>query len=163
MVRSLGRGRALIFLESVSPISMVRSQGVRHALTDRSKRMPGVRVAFDLSRPPAGDPPSLRQRQRPANGAFGKPQSPFQRISNPRTRREANTRRFPSRFRIAPTHCSLYIGFKTRVSITSGFSLDAQFDPSTARDQLLENAWNDWLIDRCAELLADVATGFAHP
>ena len=58
-----------------------------------------------------------------------------------------------------PSPCSLFIGFKTRVSISSGFSLDAQFDPSTARDQLIKNDWNNWLIDRCADLLADVATG----
>ena len=54
---------------------------------------------------------------------------------------------------------ALYIGFKTRVSVTLGLSLDAQFDPSTARDQLIQNDWNNWLIDRCADLLSHVATG----
>ena len=56
-----------------------------------------------------------------------------------------------------PSQGSLYIGFKTRVSVTLGFSLDAQFDPSTARDQLIKNDWNNWLIDRCGDLLRNVA------
>lgn len=56
-----------------------------------------------------------------------------------------------------PSQGSLYIGFKTRISLAMGLSLDAQFDPSTARDQLIENNWNNWLIDRCADVLADIA------
>ena len=56
-----------------------------------------------------------------------------------------------------PSQGGLYIGFKTRVSVTLGLSLDAQFDPSTARDQLIQNDWNNWLIDRCGDLLRDVA------
>lgn len=51
----------------------------------------------------------------------------------------------------------LYIGFKTRVPVTLGLSLDAQFDPSTARDQLIQNDWNNYLIDRSGDLLRDVA------
>lgn len=54
---------------------------------------------------------------------------------------------------------TLYIGFKTLVPVGLTFSLDGQFDPSTARDGAIENAWNNWLIDRCADLVADVATG----
>ena len=54
---------------------------------------------------------------------------------------------------------SIYIGLKTRVSAALSLSLDAQFDPSTAREQLIENDWNNWLIDRCADLLGDVASG----
>ncbi len=54
---------------------------------------------------------------------------------------------------------SLYIGFKTRVSATLPFSLDAQFDPSTAREAVIQNPWNEWLIDRCADLLSDIAVG----
>ena len=58
-----------------------------------------------------------------------------------------------------PSICGLYIGFKTRVSVTLCLSLDAQFDPSTARDQLIQNEWNNWLIDCCADLLRDIAVG----
>ena len=58
-----------------------------------------------------------------------------------------------------PSQGSLYIGFKTRVPVTLNLSLDAQFDPSTAREELIENDWNNWLIDCCADVLGDVATG----
>lgn len=58
-----------------------------------------------------------------------------------------------------PTHNSLYIGFKTRVPVSLTFSLDAQFDPSTAREELIENNWNNWLIERCADVLADITKG----
>lgn len=52
----------------------------------------------------------------------------------------------------------LYIGFKTRVPVDLSFSIDAQFDPSTAREALIENAWNHWLVQRCGDLLAEIAS-----
>ena len=58
-----------------------------------------------------------------------------------------------------PSRGSLYIGLKTRVPVALNLSLDAQFDPSTAREKLIQNDWNNWLIDRCADLLGDVAAG----
>jgi len=58
-----------------------------------------------------------------------------------------------------PSRGSLYIGFKTRVPVALNLSLDAHFDPSTAREGLIENNWNNWLVDRCTDLLADVAAG----
>lgn len=54
---------------------------------------------------------------------------------------------------------SLYIGFKTRIALNLPFSLDAQFDPSTAREVLIENTWNNWLIERCGEVLGEIAHG----
>jgi hypothetical protein len=54
---------------------------------------------------------------------------------------------------------TLYIGFKTLVPVGLTFSLDGQFDPSTAREGAIENPWNNWLIDCCADLVTDVATG----
>ncbi|MDK9706387.1 MAG: DUF3883 domain-containing protein [Desulforhopalus sp.] len=53
----------------------------------------------------------------------------------------------------------LFIGFRTQVSISLPFSLDAQFDPSTSREALIENPWNDWLIDRSSEVVANIAAG----
>jgi hypothetical protein len=38
----------------------------------------------------------------------------------------------------------LFIGFRTRIPVTTPFSIDAQFDPSTAREGLIDNAWNKW-------------------
>jgi Domain of unknown function (DUF3883) len=52
---------------------------------------------------------------------------------------------------------SLYIGFKTRVAVDLPFSLDAQFDPSTTREALIESTWNNWLIERCGEVLGEIA------
>ena len=37
------------------------------------------------------------------------------------------------------------------------FSLDGQFDPSTAREGVIQNDWNEWLIARCGEVVGDVA------
>lgn len=62
-----------------------------------------------------------------------------------------------------PVHGTLYVGFKTLVPVGLTFSLDGQFDPSTAREAVIENPWNAWLIERCADVVADVATGLlAH-
>lgn len=54
---------------------------------------------------------------------------------------------------------SLYIGFKTRVAVDLSFSLDAQFDPSTTREALIESKWNNWLIERCGDVLSEIAYG----
>lgn len=54
---------------------------------------------------------------------------------------------------------SLYIGFKTRVAVNLSFSLDAQFDPSTTRETLIESKWNNWLIERCGDVLGEIAHG----
>lgn len=54
---------------------------------------------------------------------------------------------------------SLYIGFKTRVVVDLSFSLDAQFDPSTTREALIESKWNNWLIERCGDVLSEIAYG----
>ncbi|MCW0232560.1 MAG: DUF3883 domain-containing protein [Ferrovibrio sp.] len=54
---------------------------------------------------------------------------------------------------------SLYIGFKTRVPVDLSFSLDAQFDPSTTREALIESTWNNWLIERCGDVLGEIAHG----
>jgi hypothetical protein len=58
-----------------------------------------------------------------------------------------------------PEHGTLYIGFKTLVPVGLTFSLDGQFDPSTAREAVIENRWNSWLIERCADVVADIASG----
>jgi hypothetical protein len=50
----------------------------------------------------------------------------------------------------------LFIGFRTRLSVTLPFSVEAQFDPSTAREGLIDNAWNKWLIGRCGDILAAI-------
>ena len=51
----------------------------------------------------------------------------------------------------------LFIAFRTRVPVALPFGLDAQFDPSTAREGLIDNAWNKWLITQCGRVLSTVA------
>ena len=51
----------------------------------------------------------------------------------------------------------LFIAFRTRVPVALPFSIDAQFDPSTAREGLIDNAWNKWLIAQCGKVLSTVA------
>lgn len=51
----------------------------------------------------------------------------------------------------------LFISFRTRVPVTLPFSIDAQFDPSTAREGLIDNPWNRWLIARCGDVLTSIA------
>ncbi|SDU32578.1 sacsin N-terminal ATP-binding-like domain-containing protein [Pseudomonas yamanorum] len=53
----------------------------------------------------------------------------------------------------------LFIGFRTQVTVSLPFSLDAQFDPSTSREAIIENAWNSWLIDRTCDVVATISAG----
>lgn len=53
----------------------------------------------------------------------------------------------------------LFIGFRTQIPLSLPFSLDAQFDPSTSREAIIENPWNNWLIDRSSEVIANIAAG----
>jgi hypothetical protein len=55
------------------------------------------------------------------------------------------------------SHGGVYIGFKTRIPCEMLFSVDAQFDPGTSRESMIENAWNQWLITECGILLSEVA------
>ncbi len=58
-----------------------------------------------------------------------------------------------------PSTGRLYVGFKTLVPVGLVISLDGQFDPSTTREAIIENPWNAWLIERCADVAGDIATG----
>lgn len=50
----------------------------------------------------------------------------------------------------------VFIGFRTRIPVNLPFSIDAQFDPSTAREGLIDNKWNKWLLARCGEVIAAI-------
>ena len=69
----------------------------------------------------------------------------------------ARQRAYPSQIPQSGDRGRLYIGFKTRVPVELSFSIDAQFDPSTTREALIENAWNNWLVQRCGDVLAEIA------
>lgn len=53
----------------------------------------------------------------------------------------------------------IFIGFRTQVPTSLPFSLDAQFDPSTSRETIIENAWNSWLVERVTEVVTNIAAG----
>lgn len=53
----------------------------------------------------------------------------------------------------------LHIGFRTRVPVSLPVSIDAPFNPSTAREGLVEDDWNTWLIAQSTNVLAAVARG----
>jgi hypothetical protein len=57
----------------------------------------------------------------------------------------------------SPVQTGFFIAFKTRLQSTLPFSVDAQFDPSTAREELIDNAWNRWLIESLADVVSCVA------
>ncbi|WP_326914459.1 sacsin N-terminal ATP-binding-like domain-containing protein [Sphingopyxis chilensis] len=48
----------------------------------------------------------------------------------------------------------LFVGFRTRVPTHLPFAIDAQFDPTSSRENILEDGWNEWLIESCARVLA---------
>ena len=146
----------LIFLGSVSRFRWCEPEGPPRF--DRSlKKGPWKTAPFDPSHQPAIRNRRVRGRNREWrvwNATVSVPAN-LQPAHKARSDYTEISVAVPDR----PTRGGLYIGFKTRVSVTLGLSLDAQFDPSTARDQLLQNDWNNWLIDRCADLLGDVAAG----
>lgn len=57
----------------------------------------------------------------------------------------------------AEAQSTVYIGFKTAIACSMPFSLDASFDPSTSREGMIENEWNNWLLDRCADVISHIA------
>ncbi|WP_444633244.1 sacsin N-terminal ATP-binding-like domain-containing protein [Cupriavidus oxalaticus] len=58
-----------------------------------------------------------------------------------------------------PSQGNVYIGFKTRIPCAMPFSLDAQFDPGTSRESMIEGDWNGWLVAQCGVLLSEVVLG----
>lgn len=51
----------------------------------------------------------------------------------------------------------LFVGFRTRVPTSCPFAIDGQFDPSSSREGILDDAWNKWLVDRAGEVVAAAA------
>ena len=59
----------------------------------------------------------------------------------------------------APSRQKIYAGLPTYIRTDLPFSLDAQFDPDTSREKLLNTPWNKWLIQKMADLFTMVAIG----
>lgn len=58
-----------------------------------------------------------------------------------------------------PGDQGIFIGFRTQVQSSLPFSLDAQFDPSTSREAIIENPWNTWLIEQATQVAGAIASG----
>lgn len=56
----------------------------------------------------------------------------------------------------------LFVGFRTRVPTSCPFAIDAQFDPSSSRENILDDGWNKWLVDQVGEVLAAAAVASAR-
>jgi hypothetical protein len=56
----------------------------------------------------------------------------------------------------------LFVGFRTRVPTSCPFAIDAQFDPSSSRENILDDGWNKWLVDQVGEVLAAAAVAMAR-
>lgn len=56
-----------------------------------------------------------------------------------------------------PQLSGLFVGFRTRVPTSCPFAIDAQFDPSSSREGILDDGWNKWLVDRTGEVIAAAA------
>jgi len=51
----------------------------------------------------------------------------------------------------------IFAGLPTRIATDLPICIDAQFDPATSRETLLENKWNEWLIAKVGTLWAEIA------
>lgn len=51
----------------------------------------------------------------------------------------------------------LYVAFPMRLNSAVPIALNAQFDPVTSRESMLDTDWNRWLVARLGELVAEVA------
>jgi hypothetical protein len=51
----------------------------------------------------------------------------------------------------------LYTGLPLEMSSAIPFAINGQFDPDTARRNLLKEPWNEWLFDRISDLVGAVA------
>ena len=78
---------------------------------------------------------------------------------HPAHKARSDTTEIAIAFTEGQTPPGLFIGFRTQIPLSLPFSLDAQFDPSTSREAIIENPWNNWLIDRSCEVIANIASG----
>ncbi|WP_157785383.1 sacsin N-terminal ATP-binding-like domain-containing protein [Sinorhizobium fredii] len=56
----------------------------------------------------------------------------------------------------------IHVALPTRISTGGAFSIDAQFDPATSREELIGDPWNRWLIKASSEVLGSLAIHLAH-
>ncbi|WP_122467702.1 protein NO VEIN domain-containing protein [Pseudomonas viridiflava] len=56
----------------------------------------------------------------------------------------------------------IHVALPTKIQTNTAFSLDAQFDPSTAREELVSEPWNKWLIETSAKVIGALGVYLAQ-
>ncbi|MBF4560349.1 hypothetical protein H7698_30240 [Pseudomonas sp. p50] len=51
----------------------------------------------------------------------------------------------------------LHVALPTKIHTNAAFSLDAQFDPSTSREDMIHGGWNQWLTEASGQFLGELA------
>jgi len=60
------------------------------------------------------------------------------------------------------TQGRIHVALPTKILTHAAFSLDAQFDPSTSREELTATSWNQWLIEASAQFMGALAVYLAQ-
>ncbi|ERZ01093.1 hypothetical protein Q022_02235 [Pseudomonas aeruginosa BWHPSA009] len=60
------------------------------------------------------------------------------------------------------TQGRIHVALPTKISTHAAFSLDAQFDPSTSREELSATNWNQWLIEASAQVMGALSVYLAQ-
>ena len=56
----------------------------------------------------------------------------------------------------------IHVALPTKIHTNAAFSLDAQFDPSTSREDMIHGAWNQWLTEASGQFLGELAIYLAQ-
>lgn len=56
----------------------------------------------------------------------------------------------------------LHVALPTKIHTNAAFSLDAQFDPSTSREDMIHGGWNQWLTEASGQFLGELAIHLAQ-
>lgn len=56
----------------------------------------------------------------------------------------------------------LHVALPTKIHTNAAFSLDAQFDPSTSREDMIQGPWNSWLTEASGQFLGALAIHLAQ-
>ncbi|HEK1010725.1 TPA: hypothetical protein SMP92_004027 [Pseudomonas putida] len=56
----------------------------------------------------------------------------------------------------------IHVALPTKIHTNAAFSLDAQFDPSTSREDVIHSAWNQWLTEASGQFLGTLAIHLAQ-
>ncbi|PPA04622.1 hypothetical protein C4E44_08195 [Pseudomonas sp. MWU12-2312b] len=56
----------------------------------------------------------------------------------------------------------VHVALATKIHTNAAFSLDAQFDPSTSREDMIQGAWNQWLAEASGQFLGALAVHLAQ-